>query len=121
MEAKRRYLQLLKERFNSGVEYKGKNWNWDTVIQLKTKELARFLLEESRQFSFATPAPVLSRSDTLDVRKRILGLSAAEAQGLGIGKSRLHCLRRNVKSGHPFKIHDDTMSRLRDAIQARAK
>jgi len=96
IEAKRRFLQLLKERFNSGVKCKDKTWNWDSVIQLKTQELARFLVEESEQFSFAEPAPVLPRSDTLDVRKRILGLSAAEAQRLGIGKSTLHYLRKNA-------------------------
>ncbi len=31
-EAKRRFLDLLKERFNAGVEYEGKTWQWDTII-----------------------------------------------------------------------------------------
>jgi CRISPR-associated protein Cas1 len=34
-EAKRRFLHLLRERFNSGVQYKGRTLKWDTVIQEK--------------------------------------------------------------------------------------
>jgi hypothetical protein len=43
--AKRRFLQLLKDRFNSGAQYKGRSWAWDSAIQLKTQELAGFLLD----------------------------------------------------------------------------
>ena len=43
-EARRRFLELLKDRFNAGVRYKGKTWKWDTIILNKTQELARFLL-----------------------------------------------------------------------------
>jgi len=63
IEAKRRFLQLLKERFNSVMNYKGKRWNWDTVIQLKTQELARSLLGESERLNFAEPGPVLVRAE----------------------------------------------------------
>lgn len=37
-EAKRRFLELLKERFNSGVRYRGKTLKWDSVIQVKASE-----------------------------------------------------------------------------------
>jgi len=32
VEAKRRFLELLKNRFNAGVRYKGKTWKWDSGI-----------------------------------------------------------------------------------------
>jgi len=35
VDAKRRFLQLLKDRFNSSVKYKGKTCKWDTVILSK--------------------------------------------------------------------------------------
>jgi len=42
-EAKRRFLDLLRERFNLGVRYNGRTLKWDTVIEQKTVELCRYL------------------------------------------------------------------------------
>jgi len=43
-EAKQRFLNLLRERFNSAVKYKGRTFKWDTVIEQKTVELGRYLI-----------------------------------------------------------------------------
>lgn len=51
MEAKKRFLGLLKDRFNSGIRYKGKNWKWDTIILNKTQELAQFIKERWESFN----------------------------------------------------------------------
>ncbi len=75
IEAKRRFLEVLKDRFNSAVKYNGKICKWDTVILSKTQELARFLLDRSRQIDFIEPRPSLRRSDTQELRKRILELT----------------------------------------------
>lgn len=56
-EAKRRFLALLKERFNIGVRYRGVTCKWDTVILRKTQELARYLLCKSKTLSFNEPHP----------------------------------------------------------------
>jgi len=47
IQGKRRFLELLKSKFNAGVKYKGRTWKWDTIILNKAQELARFLLEKS--------------------------------------------------------------------------
>jgi len=72
VSAKRRFLELLKSRFNLCVKYKGRMWKWDTILLNKAQELARFLLDKSKQIDFVEPRPSLQRSDTLDLRKRIL-------------------------------------------------
>lgn len=81
-EAKHRFLELLKEQFNSGVRYKGKNWKWDTIIQKKTEELGRYLLGKTVSLDFTEPVPKILRSDSLEVRKRILELTQKQAQEL---------------------------------------
>jgi len=103
-DAKRHFLELLKDRFNSGVRYGGKTWKWDTVILNKTQELARFLLDKSKQADFIEPRPTLQRSDTQDLRKRILELTQREAKELGIGKSTLHSLRVHARSERSFRV-----------------
>jgi hypothetical protein len=111
IEAKRRFLELLKDRFNSGVKYKGKTWKWDTVILNKIQELGRFLLNKTNSLDF-NPSPGLERSDSLVLRKRILELTQGEAQELGIGKSTLHYLRRNVLDARSFKVYQKVAQRL---------
>jgi len=59
VETKRRFLDLLKDRFNSGVEYKGKTWKWDTIILKKTQELARYLSGKAKCVNFVDQFPVL--------------------------------------------------------------
>jgi len=112
VEAKRHFLELLKDRFNSGVKYKGKTWKWDTVILNKTHELARFLLDKSKQIDFIEPQPTLQRSDTQDLRKRILELTQMEAKELGIAKSTLHYLRKNAQRNRPFNVYRKVQEKL---------
>jgi len=112
VEAKRRFLELLKNRFNSGIKYKGKKWKWDTVILNKTQDLARFLRDRSKQIDFIEPHPSLQRSDTMELRKRIHELTQREAKELGIGKSTLHHLRRSASGGKQFRIYQKVVQRL---------
>ncbi len=70
VEAKRKFLGLLRTRFNTGVNYKGKNWKWDTIITNKTQELARFLLRKSEALDFTQPGPKLARSDDQTLHQR---------------------------------------------------
>ncbi|MEM4251872.1 MAG: hypothetical protein QW828_08575 [Candidatus Bathyarchaeia archaeon] len=74
-EAKRRILDFLKDQSNSGVQYRGKVWKWDTVALKKTEELGRFLLEKSQSLGFTKPYPNLVRHGSLKLRKRISKLT----------------------------------------------
>jgi len=112
IEAKRRFLKLLKNMFNSGVKYNGKTWKWDTVILNKTQELARYLMGKSKKMDFIEPHPTMRRIDTRDLRKAILELSQKEAQELGIGKSTLHYLRKKAKGKQPFSVCHRIMERI---------
>jgi len=55
-EAKQRFLNLLRERFNSAVKYKGRTFKWDTVIEQKTVELGRYLIGGTGRLDFTEPS-----------------------------------------------------------------
>jgi CRISPR-associated protein Cas1 len=102
-EAKERFLDLLRERFNSGVKYGARALKWDTVIEQKTGELGRYLAGRNGRLDFSDPSPSLCRVDNSELRRRILSLSQSDARKLGIQRSTLHNLRRNARSSRSFR------------------
>ena len=104
-EAKQRFLDLLRERLNCGIRYRGRALKWDTVIERKTVELGRYLVGRSSEIDFSEPPPMLTRTDDRELRNRILNLRQSKAHALGIGKSTLHYLRKNAASGGSFGLY----------------
>jgi CRISP-associated protein Cas1 len=109
-----RCADLLREQFNSGVMYSGKRLPWDTLILRKSQELASYLLGKAAKFDLSTPKPVLDRSDTRTLRKKILSLSSSDAEKLRLGKSTVHYLKKHARDKRPFKVYTPVLARLRD-------
>jgi CRISPR-associated protein Cas1 len=104
-EAKQRFLDLLRERFNSGVRYNGRALKWDTVIEQKAVEFGRFLAGRIDRLDFSEPSPTLRKTDDEQLRKRIISLSQSEVRKPGIGKSTLHYLRKRASDTNTFRVH----------------
>ena len=86
---------------------------WDTLVFRKCQELTGYLLGKAPSFDQKSPRPVLERSDTRELRSKILALSQSEARNLRISKSTLHELRRNAKNLRCFRLYRKTSDRLR--------
>jgi len=119
-EAKQRFIEVLRERFNSGVNYKGRVLKWDTVIQEKANELGRYLNGRMQRLDFTEPTPNLERTDNRAIRQAILSLTQSEASKRGIEKSTLHYLRRNAEDSRSFVVYRRTRDRL-DLLSKRLK
>lgn len=103
-EARQRFIELIREQFNSGAGYRGRILKWDTVIEEKTSGLGRFLTGKSSTLDLVQPAPKLERSDDRELRAKVLTLTQPEAGRLGIHKSTFHYLRcrANEPSFRPY-------------------
>jgi len=109
---KQRFLDLLRERFNSGVTYSGRALKWDTVIEQKTVELGRYLTGKTSELDFSEPPPRLVRTHDHELRRKILDLSTSGARSLGIKKSTLHYLRKNAADNRSFKVYRKVRKKL---------
>ncbi|MCJ7635093.1 CRISPR-associated endonuclease Cas1, partial [Candidatus Bathyarchaeota archaeon] len=114
LEAKRRFLELIKKKFNAGVRYKGKICKWDTIILSRTQELGRFLLGKSVSVDFSGPTLNLCRNDSRELRGRIMSLSSREARKLDIGKSTLHYLRKRAGDERSFRLYSKVALKLHE-------
>jgi hypothetical protein len=119
-EPRQRFLELLRERVNSGVRYKGRALKWDTVIEQKTVELGRYLLGRTGGLGFSEPSPNLRVGNDKYLRRRILALSQSEARRIGIRKSTLHYLHRNSTLRGPLRVYDKIRRTLDMAHENRA-
>jgi CRISPR-associated protein Cas1 len=111
-EGVQKLLDMLRRNFNAGVNYNGERLKWDTVIEQKALELARFLKADSTELDFTEPSAILVRSDNSVVRKKILSLSQWEASQRGIGKSTLHYLQERAGNNQPFKVYEKVREKL---------
>lgn len=75
--------------------------------------LARFLLGKSENVDFTEPVPKILRSDSLEMRKRILELSQKQANEIGISKSTLNYLRKNAKENKTFRVYEKLTAKLK--------
>jgi len=116
-EAKQRFLDLLRERFNSGVRYKGRALKWDTVIEQKTTELGRYLAGRTGGLDFSEPSPDLRRVDDIELRRQIISLTQQEAQNRGIRRNTLYYLRRKASSQNSFRIYKKVVEKLGEIAQ----
>jgi CRISPR-associated protein Cas1 len=111
-EAKQRFLDLLRGRFNSGAVYRKRVLKWDTVIEQKTHELGRFLNGKQAVFNFIEPSPKLERHDDHELRAKILDLTQSQARETGIRRSTLCYLRKNASNEGSFKTYRKVAQRI---------
>ena len=117
-DARARFIDLLRVQFNSTVNYRGGELKWDTVIEQKATELSHFLIGSSDKVDFSQPIPNLERSDSLNVRRRILSLTQEDAGRIGVGKSTLHYLRKHARDERSFRVNRKVMERIEISSKA---
>lgn len=101
----------VEKQFNSKIDYNGKKYSLSYVIFLKTRELAHYLLGKKKIVDFNINLR-FKREDDFEIRQKILGLSYAEGEKLGIGRGCLWYLKQNAKSGKPFKVYEKIREKL---------
>jgi CRISPR-associated protein Cas1 len=117
--AKQRFIQVLRERLNSGAKYRGRMLKWDTVVEQKITELGRFLIGKTSSLDSAQPVPSLERMDSRELRSKILALTQLGARELGIGKSTCHYLREKARCSASFRFHSKVRRLLTSPVVAR--
>jgi len=108
----KKLLEQLRLHLNSRVRYKGKNHSWDTILQLKTQELARHLLGRTEGLDFTEPV-LESEASPDELRKKVLALTVPEARGIGVNKSTLWYLQKRAAARKTLRSYAKVKSKLR--------
>jgi CRISPR-associated protein Cas1 len=111
-DARQRFIDVMRERFNSRVNYRGKIVKWDTVIKQTATQLGRYLTGKTSALNFAEPDTLLASANDELLRERILGLSQTDARDIGMAKSTLHNLRKNARRARVLKVYGNTRKKI---------
>jgi CRISPR-associated protein Cas1 len=111
-ETTRKLIDALRIKFNSPVRHTGKSYSWDTLIRLKTQELANYVLGKRTNLDFGEPKQTLDRTDSEAVRNRILSMTTADARRRCIRKNTMWYLRQRALTANDFNTYGKVRTKL---------
>ena len=90
-------IEKINSNFNTKYNYKnGKNYSYQVIFHDNIQQLSNFIVEKKKEFNFVIPKIRMNRRDTLELRERILNMTAEERKRIGINKSTLWHIKKNL-------------------------
>jgi len=106
-------IEKINSNFNVRYNYKnGKQYSYQIVLQDNLRQLSNFVVEKKSEFDFVIPNMSLNRNDDVELRKRILNMTTAERKQLGINKSTLWHIQKNMSEGRTPKIYEKILLKI---------
>jgi CRISPR-associated protein Cas1 len=106
-------VEKIKSNFNSKVLYKKKHFAYQNILYDNVQQLALYIVGKKKTVEFVVPHIEINRDDNLLLREKILSLSPEERKKLGINKSTLWYLKKNISSKDKIKIYDKILDKLK--------
>jgi CRISPR-associated protein Cas1 len=79
-------------------------------------QLAQYIADKKKTLEFVIPHVKINRDDDLLIREKILSMSPEERKKLGINKSTLWYLKKNISSKNKIKIYDKVLQKMKDTM-----
>ena len=109
-------IEKINSNFNARYNYKnGKSYSYQIILQDNLQQLANFTVDKKKEFDFIIPKMNLNRNDNVELREKILNMTQDERKELGINKSTLWYIKKNLSEGKDSKIYEKILLKIRQA------
>jgi len=106
-------IEKINSNFNAKYNYKnGKNYSHQIILQDNLQQLSNFIVGKKKEFEFIFPKVKLNRKDDLELREKILNMTPEEREKLGINKSTLWYIKKNLSDGKTPKIYEKILLKI---------
>ncbi len=105
-------IEKISANFNTKVPYNGKNYYYQNVLFDNIRNLAHHISDKKKKFDFVIPELIIQREDTTKLREKILQLTPEDRKRLGINKSTLWYIKKNISDGKNSKIYSKILSKF---------
>ena len=100
-------IEKINSNFNVRYNYKnGKNYSYQIILQDNLQQISNFIVDKKKEFNFVIPKMKLNRNDNLELREKVLNMTTDERKELGINKSTLWYIKKNLSEGKISKIYE---------------
>ena len=107
------FIEKINSNFNARYNYKnGKNYSYQIILQDNLQQLSNFIVDKKKEVDFVIPKTKLNRNDNLELREKVLSMTPDERKKLGINKSTLWYLRKNLSEGKIPKIYQKVILKI---------
>jgi CRISPR-associated protein Cas1 len=110
-------IEKIRLNFNHKVPYKGKHFAYQNILFDNIQQLANFISDKSRKMEFVVPKMEINRDDTILLRQKLLSMTPEQRKKLGINKSTLWYIKKNLQSKDKIKIYDKVLDKVRSFEQ----
>lgn len=106
-------IEKINLNFNLKAPYKNsKNYTYQNILQDNIQQLANYISEKKKSLEFFIPKRKIYRNDELDIQKKILSMTPDERRKLGINKSTLWYMKKNITDGKTSKIYSKIIEKI---------
>jgi len=113
-EIAKRLIEKIRFNFNQKAPHREKNYTYQNILHDNTQYLAHYISEKKKSIEFVIPKFEIVRDDTVSLREKILSMSPEERKRLGINKSTLWYMKKNLQSKDKVKIYDKILDKLKE-------
>jgi len=106
-------IEKIRNNFNCKVPYKGKNFAYQNILYDLISQLAHFISDKKKTIDFDVPKLEINRDDTILLKEKLLSMTPEQRKRLGINKSTLWYIKRNLESKDKIKIYDKVLDKVR--------
>jgi len=107
-------IEKINSNFNARYNYKnGKNYSYQIILQDNLQQLSNFILDKKKEFEFIIPNIKLNRNDNLKLREKVLSMTPDERKKLGINKSTLWYIKKNLSGRKASKIYEKVIMKIK--------
>jgi len=106
-------LEKINSNFNAKYNHKnGKNYSYQIILQDNIQQFTNFIVDKKKEFEYVIPKIKLNRNDELELREKILNMNPDQRKKLGINKSTLWYIKKNLTEGKTSKIHKKVVLKI---------
>ena len=106
-------IEKINSNFNARYNYKNnKQYSYQIILQDNLQQLSNFIVDKKKEFDFVIPKMKLNRNDDVELRRKILNMTSKERKELGINKSTLWHIKKNLSEGKTPKIYEKILLKI---------
>lgn len=111
-------IEKIRINFNHKAPYKDKNFTYQNILFDNIQQLANFISDRKKNIEFVIPKMEINRDDTMLLKQKLLSMTPEQRKNLGINKSTLWYIKKNLQSKDKVKIYDKVLEKVRSFEQS---